>query len=523
MTSAITSDELRTDDHELVNASGHAQELERNFSLLSVASVGITTGNTWAALGGSIAIAIYNGGPPGVLYELIASSVFYWMVAACIAELASAIPSSAGVYHWATVTAGPRFGKPVGFFAGWWNFFAWIFGAASMSSIVANQTISMWSLFHPDYAFQRWHVFVVYLITTWMCCAVVLFANRALPYVGQMGLFFILAGVLVSILVCAIMPSTTGTGHASDHFVWKDWQNMSGWPDGFAFLTGMLNAAYGVGTPDCVSHLAEEIPNPRTNIPKAIAAQMVVGLITAICYLVTLFYSINDLDAVLNTSNNFPLAEIYHQATSSRGGALGLLLVIYMPTLVTCIGCYITAGRMLWTLARDSATPASGWLRTISPTWKNPFNATLVCGIICSIMACIYVGSDTAFNAFVGSFVILVTLSYLSAILPHMLTRKRNVAPGPFQLKGVFGYTLGIISCAYMAVFIVIFCFPFAMPVDALTMNYASLITGGLTIFIAAWWFWKSTRGYEGPKGLIEVEAALVAERRADSVSIEKV
>jgi hypothetical protein len=39
---------------EVLNASGHKQELERNFSLLSICSIGITTGNVWAALGGSI-------------------------------------------------------------------------------------------------------------------------------------------------------------------------------------------------------------------------------------------------------------------------------------------------------------------------------------------------------------------------------------------------------------------------------------------------------------------------------------
>ena len=41
-----------------VNETGHIQELERNFSLFSICSVGIVTGNTWAALGGSIAVAI---------------------------------------------------------------------------------------------------------------------------------------------------------------------------------------------------------------------------------------------------------------------------------------------------------------------------------------------------------------------------------------------------------------------------------------------------------------------------------
>jgi hypothetical protein len=41
-----------------INETGHKQELERNFSLLSICSVGIVTGNTWAALGGSIVVAL---------------------------------------------------------------------------------------------------------------------------------------------------------------------------------------------------------------------------------------------------------------------------------------------------------------------------------------------------------------------------------------------------------------------------------------------------------------------------------
>lgn len=55
---------------ELINPSGHRQELERNFSLLSICAVAVTTGNTWIAQGGSVTTALSNGGPPGVIYEL---------------------------------------------------------------------------------------------------------------------------------------------------------------------------------------------------------------------------------------------------------------------------------------------------------------------------------------------------------------------------------------------------------------------------------------------------------------------
>lgn len=187
----------------------------------------------------------------------ITVSVFYWMVAACIAELASAIPSSSGVYHWATVTAGPRYSKFVGFLAGWWNFFAWVFGSASMSSILANEILAMYGLFHPEYVAERWHVFIVYLIISWSCCAIVLFANRALPAVNNVGLFLTLGGCFITILVCAIMPTTTGAGHATSKAVWNAWENSTGYKsNGLVFVTGMLNGAFSVGTPDCVSHLA---------------------------------------------------------------------------------------------------------------------------------------------------------------------------------------------------------------------------------------------------------------------------
>lgn len=122
-------------DVSILPETGHVQQLARNFNLLSLAGTGVVTGNVWPALGGSILVAIYNGGPPGVLYEFIVASCFYFIVAASLAELASAMPSSAGPYLWASITPGRKYGRVVGFFAGWWNLFAWIFAAASMSAI----------------------------------------------------------------------------------------------------------------------------------------------------------------------------------------------------------------------------------------------------------------------------------------------------------------------------------------------------------------------------------------------------
>ncbi|KAK2846329.1 hypothetical protein FQN49_005834 [Arthroderma sp. PD_2] len=41
----------------MLNSSGHRQELDRNFSLISMCAIGVTAGNTWIAMGGSIVSA----------------------------------------------------------------------------------------------------------------------------------------------------------------------------------------------------------------------------------------------------------------------------------------------------------------------------------------------------------------------------------------------------------------------------------------------------------------------------------
>lgn len=138
---------------------------------------------------------------------------------------------------------------------------AWIFGAASMAAILGNQTVSMYALFHPGFTPQAWHVFVSFIICSSLCCATVLFANRALPAIGNLGGFFILAGVLITIIVCAVMPHVTGAGYLSSETVWRGWTNNTGYSSqGFVFVAGMLNGAYSVGNPDISTHLAEEIP-----------------------------------------------------------------------------------------------------------------------------------------------------------------------------------------------------------------------------------------------------------------------
>src|SRR5579862_6202864 len=80
--------------------------------------------------------------------------------------------------------------------------------------------------------------------------------------------------------------------------------------------------------------VAEEIPHPKRNIPKGIAAQLIVGFLTTFIFYIALLYAITSLDDVLSSPIvELPLAAIYLQATNSRAGTTGLLVIFLINLL----------------------------------------------------------------------------------------------------------------------------------------------------------------------------------------------
>ena len=418
----LTSDTLKdeaskrnsrvTKEGTVVNASGHRDQLQRQYGIWSICGLALTIDNAWIAFGGSLSVAVLNGGPPGILYEFITACIYYGFIGASIAELASAVPSSGGVYHWASITPGPRWGRTVGYFTGALNFFGWIFDLASIAAIPANILVQMYAVFHPGFVIEVWHTYIAFVLITWLCTAFVIFCNRLIPYLQYAGMFLIVAGGLVTIIVVAAMPKQ----HASNTFVWKNFQNMTGWSNGVAFLTGVLNGAFTIGTPDAVTHLAEELPRPAVDLPKAVFAQVGLGFITAFLYAIAILYGINDLDKVTSSHGSFPLAEVYAQATGNAGGTFGLLFILFLSIMVCVIGTILMVGRLWWTLARDNATPFATFFSQVNERLSCPVPATILCAVLCTAFGAIQLGSKTAFLDLVGSFIILTTMSYFLAM-----------------------------------------------------------------------------------------------------------
>ncbi|QIX01415.1 hypothetical protein AMS68_006932 [Peltaster fructicola] len=495
-----------------INTSGHVQELDRTFGFWSICALGVVTDNAWGAGSGTLVVAFYNGGGPGVLYGLITATFFYGFIAACLAELASSMPTSANVYHWASVTAGPKYGRVTSFFAGWWNCLAWTFGTAAPCALGANAVIALWSIWHPEFEPERWQLFIVYLGIVFVVSSMILFGQ---PILARASTFFgatCMILLIVSFLTIVVMISNNGSGYASNYSVWQDFQNLTGWDSpGLVFLMGVLNGAFTIGTPDGACHMCEEVPRPRTNIPWGIFAQWSTGFLSTFAFYIVLLYGINDYDAIFATDVvSFPLAAIYRQATNSDAATTALLVIFIIDIIICITGAYMAAGRMLWTLARDNAVPGAGLVRRVNPIFRNPFNAQLIITFWLVVLGCIYIGSVTAFNAFVGVFCILATMSYMAAILPNLITARRYVPRGPFWMPARIAYPVMAVACAYTLVFNVLYMFPYVYPVDATTMNYSCVMAGGCTLLLIPWYLWKRTRGYVGPEVALDARDDIV-------------
>ena len=70
-----------------VSASGHRDQLQRHYGPLQICGLALNIDSAWVAFAGSLILSLPNGGPAGVLYELITACIYYGIIAASIAEV----------------------------------------------------------------------------------------------------------------------------------------------------------------------------------------------------------------------------------------------------------------------------------------------------------------------------------------------------------------------------------------------------------------------------------------------------
>lgn len=222
--------------------------------------------------------------------------------------------------------------------------------------------------------------------------------GKTLPKVGS----FFLYVSLVSMIAITITVLATSSPKQNAKFVFANFVNNTGWESNtIAFIVGLINPNWSFACLDSATHLAEEVPKPERNIPFAIMGTVAIGFGTAFIYSISMFFSMTDLDQLVNTPTLVPILELYYQATGSKAGATLMVFMVCFTGLGCQVACHTWQARLCWSFARDRGLPGSHLWAQVHPKMGIPFYAHCVSCLVVAILGLLYIGSTTAFNRYI--------------------------------------------------------------------------------------------------------------------------
>ncbi|KAF2749414.1 GABA permease gaba [Sporormia fimetaria CBS 119925] len=452
--------------------------------------------NTWTALSASLSLALPSGGSASVVWGLVTAGACNLCLAASLAEFLSAYPTAGGQYHWVAAVAWKRWVPLLSWTTGWISVSGWIALVATGGLLGSQLIMGIISLYHPDYVPERWHQFLIYTVYTVIAFCINAFLNSSLPRINKTAITWSISGfaiISITLLACA------SPNYASAKFVFTDFINETGWPDGVAWLLGLLQGSLALTAYDAVSHMIEEIPNASVEGPKIMVYCVCIGTFTGFIFLVVLLLvSGGETESIL-TSTAGPLLQIIYNATESRAGSVCLLVFPLGCLMFATTSIMTTASRIVYAFARDGGLPWSHGFAKIHRKLELPLNALCLTATLVVIFGLIFLGSTSAFNAIISSSVVARGVSYALPIAVNC-ARGRVLPARSFVLPSPIAWIVNLVGLVYVVITTVLFVFPPFLPVTGSNMNYCIVAFAIILIISVVQWFLDGQKNFTGPR-----------------------
>ncbi|KAM0750460.1 amino acid transporter [Meredithblackwellia eburnea MCA 4105] len=474
--------------HALVVERAPNQHLKQEFSTFSLIGLGFVICNSWLGVGLTMVIGLAQGGPVLLLYGLLLIVLVFVCVAFSLSELASVYPTAGGQYHWSCFLAPPRHKRVASFLNGFVNIAAWQTFVASILMIFAQVTIGIATIKNPSLEIKPWHYFVLYQVGNIICTLFNWYGIHKAPFLYQFGLFFTLGLFIMTFFSLLCGPGAIHS-HASSNFVWKTFANEVGWSsNGVVFITGLVNVNYAYSGFDGAIHLAEDLKNPSRDVPKALFATVIIGLLTGFPWLIASLYSVQDFADAAASPTGVPMISIFLQTIQNEGAVIFIMTLLLLSVLLAALGSVQSAGRLTWSFAADGALIGSkylAWLdtRVNCAPYSLFFNFFWV-----FLIGCLFLASSTVFNSIVGCCLILQHISYAIPV-SLLMARGRRLPRKPWMQLGSFaGWLVNFVTVAWAVLITIFYSFPVIMPVTSSNMNYCSAVLAIIVLLAGLNW-----------------------------------
>ncbi|KAF9583632.1 hypothetical protein BGW38_008987 [Lunasporangiospora selenospora] len=342
---------MTLDDYNLVSL-GYKPIMSRRLHRLTLAGITVTSSNAVCGVMALYGIAITNGGPAWATWGFLGIGLMSIVVSLCLAELASAYPTTAGVHHWVYQLGSSRRRAYMSWMVGWFTivnavtvtasvafYFAAIISQLLETTHKLSQTTATLVMFHLSAMFA-WQILN-------------LFSIRGIGYISTF-----------STLISAML-SLTGVAASTSHLPFTVFFDYSGSGSAvYAILSSTLMASFVFCPQDSVIRMAEETHRPERPMPWMVIGSTILSLCIGLPLVIVLDYGMTKpikglLDDTIPSVR--VLLEIMGHMTGTVFTSLILVCVFFAGFNRLAI-----ASRVAYSFARDGVQkPCNGHATTV--------------------------------------------------------------------------------------------------------------------------------------------------------------
>ncbi|MCL2848698.1 MAG: amino acid permease [Micrococcales bacterium] len=431
------------DDAAQLAALGYTSDFKREMGLWGNVAVGFTYLSPIVGVYTLFSAAIATAGPPMVWAFLIVGCGQF-LVALVFGEIVSQYPVAGGIYPWARRLWGRRWA----WMTGWIYMFALF---SSIGGIACGASPFVASMLGHNYSVRYMVVAALALLA--LSTIVNLGGTKVLSMAVTMGF---ITGLIGAVGVGAWLLVR---GSHDFSVIFKTMGAADGKVYFFAFASAGLVAVFQYYGFEACGDLAEEVPNPGVQIPKAMRMTIYIGGFAATFTAFTLIMAVvPNITAVINSGGacidfdertgecaTGALDPVSHTIHEAFGSADKIVLLIVVLAFLSClISLQAAASRLLFSFSRDKMIMGHRFLRVFWQSRHVPPVALLVAGGVPAAIAIGSMLSESALWRIIGFAAIGIYLGFQSVVLAALRARLKGWQPsGKFRL-GKWGLAVNI-------------------------------------------------------------------------------
>ncbi|KAJ6485804.1 amino acid/polyamine transporter I [Mycena sanguinolenta] len=474
---------------------GYKSEFKREFSLLETCAFSFSIMGIVASISSTLSFGLVSGGHVGLVWGWFIPGFFVMFVALSMAELASSMPTSAGLYYFSAKMAPEKYAPLASWITGWANI-------TGQVALVCSIDFTCSQMITTAVAVSSDGNTVLSLGATYGILLAILFSHgivcsAATRILARLNIFYVIVNVGTTLAAIISLLVVSGNNKVSTKVAFTLFENNTGWTNnGWAFMLAFTAPMWTLTGYDSAAHISEETAGAGRAAPIAILVGVGATASLGWLLLIATSFVIPSIGDLLGTSLPLPMGQVFLDVLGKRGMLIIWSFVIVVQY-VTGAAQAVDASRVVFAFARDNALPGSRWWKKITPHTAVPVNAVWFVIVWSGILGLLGF-SVTALTSLAGASVIGLYTSYAAPILLRLTSGRNKLEPGPFSL-GRWSTPIGAIAVSWVTFVTVMLLFPPARGPTAASMNYAVLIVGSVFVFATISWVTSAHKWFHGP------------------------